>query len=56
MAAKQEEYATNLDGSLGVALLNPVRLRHHSGRVGDVAFLHPDGRYEWIRNAFDEEV
>ena len=39
MTANQEAYATNLDSSFGVALLNPVRLRHHSGHVGDIAFF-----------------
>lgn len=53
---KQEDYAKNLKCSLGTAVYLPLPLRPHSGRVGDVAFFHSDGRYEWIRNAFDTEV
>jgi hypothetical protein len=57
MPSKQDAFASNLENALGVALYNPVRLRDFSGRVGDIAFLHPhDGRYEWIRNAFDPAV
>ena len=27
-----------------------------SGKVGDVAFFTKEGQYQWLRNAFDEEV
>src|SRR2546423_15160623 len=56
MSLKQVSYANNLPCDLGTALYSPIRLRQYSGRVGDVAFLHEDGKYEWIRNAFDPTV
>ena len=56
MSRKQVSYGINLASDLGTALYSPVRCRQYSGRVGDIAFLHEDGRYEWIRNAFDADV
>ena len=54
--SKQEAYAANLKNELGQALYHPVPFSATSGRVGDIAFMKEDGKYEWIRNAFDCDV
>lgn len=53
----QDRFARNLSGSYpGLAVYNPIQLRSHSGKIGDIAFFDENGRYMWIRNAFDIEV
>jgi hypothetical protein len=55
--SRQEKFASNLDRTpLGTAVYHPVELEMLSGRVGDIAFFDEKGKYQWIRNAFDEEV
>jgi hypothetical protein len=56
-ASTQEKYATNLSSvALGTALYRPVQFKALSGRVGDIAFIDKEGIYQWIANAFDNEV
>jgi len=52
----QDEYALNLKCPLGVAVYLPIPVKGLSGSVGDVAFFHPDGKYECICNVLDSEV
>jgi len=53
----QEKFADNLGGTpLGTAVYHPIELKRSSGRVGDIAFFDENGKYQWIRNAFDSEV
>lgn len=54
--SKQDAFADNLRNGLGEAFYHPVPFRASSGRVGDIAYLNQDGRYEWIRNVFDSDV
>jgi hypothetical protein len=57
LAPKQEAYASNLNGfGRGTAVYRPEVEPEQSGRVGDVAFFDLEGRYQWIRNAFDTGV
>ena len=55
--ATQEKYAENLRHTdLGLAVYHPIEFRQRSGRVGDIGFFDENGKYQWIRNAFDAEV
>ena len=55
-ASDQDEFASNLQSALGIAILAPVPIRSKSGRVGDIGFFQHDGKYRWIRNAFHAPV
>jgi hypothetical protein len=53
----QEKFAKNLSPSPhGTAIYHPLVMRQRSGRVGDIAFHDFEGKYKWIRNAFDSDV
>jgi len=57
--SKQEAYAENLEGDMGLPLYQPLPLRANvseGGHVGDIAFFKKDGSYQWVSNAFCSAV
>lgn len=39
-----------------IANVSNERVQRQSGKVGDIAFFNRDGKYQWVRNAFDVDV
>jgi hypothetical protein len=56
--SRQQAFAANLSKNFsgGTAIYKPIPKASHSGLVGDIGFFNDQGKYEWLHNAFFEEV